>query len=226
MFDEKRFLKPFVKRIRGLKNTPSSFIVHLVLKEKSFKYLNHNIYQFVDEYDVWDTLEYEESNWPKSYFLCTPASSKSDEFAESMSIMAYMDFDQTKEWEKTFNTVAEKAKRGEEYEAFKREKEEQVIIQLEKQYPDIRSKIAAIYSSTPVTYRDYIGDKTGSLYGIAKDSNSPLKTQINSKTKVKNLSLTGQNLVFHGVLGVTLGAFVTCFDYIDKHKLMEKVKNS
>ena len=226
IFDEKRFLKPYVKRIKNLKNTPSSFIVHLVFKEDTFNYINHNIYQFVGDNDVWDVIDYEQSNWPKSYFVCTPASSKSEEFAEAMSVMTYMDYEETEKWEKTFNTVAQKGERGDEYEAFKKVKEERIISLLEKQYPNIRSKIKAVYSSTPLTYRDYIGDKTGSLYGIAKDSNNPLKTQINSKTKVKNLSLTGQNLVFHGVLGVTLGAFVTCFDFVDKHQLMNKVKNS
>jgi len=225
IFGENRFLKAYRKRIKGLENTSSSFIVHLVFKENSFKYLNHNIYQFNTD-DVWESIDYNQTNWPKAYFVCTPATSKNKKFAECMSIMVYMDSKETEKWENTFNTAAEKYDRGNEYQAFKYKKEQRVIDVLEELYPDIRSKIKNVYSSTPLTFRDYIGDKTGALYGIKRDSNNPIKTSINSKTKIKNLSLTGQNIVLHGILGVTIGAFVTCFEFVDKNQLIEKVKNS
>ena len=225
IFGENRFLKAYTKRIKGLKDTSSSFIVHLVFKEKTFNYLNHNIYQ-VNVDDVWSTVNYNPNQWPQSYFVCTPANSKNDQFAESMSVMTYMDSKETNKWAETNNTIAHKSNRGADYDAFKREKEEKVIAVLEEQFPDIRSKIKSVYSTSPLTFRDYIGDKTGALYGIAKDNKNPLKTSINSRTRIKNLSLTGQNIVLHGVLGVTIGAFVTCFEFVDKHQLMKKVKNS
>lgn len=225
LFGEDKFLKAYRKRVNGLENTSSSFIVHLVFKENSFEYLNYNIYQFNID-DVWDSIEYTQEDWPKAYFACTPASSKSDKFAECMSVMVYMDNKETQQWENTYNTVANKGERGETYEAFKREKEEKVIDLVEKQYPDIRSKIKSVYSSTPLTFKDYIGDGSGALYGIERDSNNPVKTSINSKTKITNLSLTGQNIVLHGILGVTIGAFVTCFEFVDKHEILRKVNNS
>ena len=49
---------------------------------------------------------------------------------------------------------------------------------------------------------------------------------INPKTKVKNLFLTGQNIVLHGILGVTIGAFVTCSAFIDKSTLIKKVEDA
>jgi len=225
IFGEDKFLKAYTKRIRSLKDTSSSFIVHLVFKENTFKYLNYNIYHFND-LDVWDDLKYTQADWPKSYFACTPATSKSDEYAECMSIIVYMDYEETKNWKDSFNTVVDKNERGEAYEAFKRKHEEKVIEELVNDFPDIRSKIKGVYSSTPLTFRDYIGDKTGAMYGIMKDCNNPVKSSINSKTRVKNLHLTGQSIVLHGILGVTIGAFVTCFDFVDKHQLLEKVKNS
>ncbi|PJA07739.1 MAG: all-trans-retinol 13,14-reductase [Flavobacteriales bacterium CG_4_10_14_0_2_um_filter_32_8] len=225
IFGENRFLKAYTKRIKGLKDTSSSFIVHLVFKENTFNYLNYNIYQ-VNIDDVWGTVNYNPKEWPQSYFVCTPANSKNETFAESMSVMTYMDSKETDQWADTHNTIANKNNRGADYEAFKKEKEEKVITVLEEQFPDIRLKIKSIYSTTPLTFRDYIGDKTGALYGIAKDNRNPLKTSINSRTKIKNLSLTGQNIVLHGVLGVTIGAFVTCFEFVDKHQLINKVKNS
>jgi len=225
IFGEKRFLKPYVRRVKGLTNTKSSFIVHIVLKEYTFKYMNYNTYQINDD-DVWGGVNYTQENWPKGVFICTPATSKSDEYADCVIVMAYMDYEEVEQWSDTHNTIAEKGVRGEAYELFKRAKEEKLIQELEKSYPDIRSKIKSVYSTTPLTFRDYIGDKTGSLYGILKDSNDPVKTVINPKTKIKNLSLTGQNIILHGVLGATIGAFVTCFNYVDKHQLIDKVKNS
>lgn len=225
IFGEENFLKPYVKRVKGLENTASSFIVHIVFKENSFKYFNHNIYK-INTDSVWDGFDYDDSNWPKGTFICTPASSKSNEYADCMSIMAYMNFNEVKKWADTHNTIVRKGNRGEDYEAFKRKKEEIIINDLEELYPDIRSKIKSIHSTTPLTFRDYIGDKSGALYGILRDSKEPIKTVINSKTRINNLSLTGQNIILHGILGVTIGAFVTCFEFLDKHQLIKKVKSS
>ena len=36
IFGEKRFLKPYVRRVKNLKNTSSSFITHIVFKENTF----------------------------------------------------------------------------------------------------------------------------------------------------------------------------------------------
>ena len=47
---------------------------------------------------------------------------------------------------------------------------------LEKKFKGIKDKVKACYASTPLTYRDYIGNADGSLYGIARDAQNPLKT--------------------------------------------------
>jgi len=55
------------------------------------------------------------------------ASSKSGEFAESMTILTYMRFDEVKQWADTFNTVSKEVDRGKEYEAFKKRKAEKLL---------------------------------------------------------------------------------------------------
>ena len=224
IFGDERFLKPYRKRIRGLENTMSTFNVYLSLEEDTFEYLDYNIYKVND--DPWSGVEYTEDNWGKSLYICTPASSKSEEYADSMIIMSYMRYDEVKQWETSQNTVARPGERGEEYAKFKREKEEQIIDEVEKIFPGIRSKIRTVHSSSPLTLRDYIGDKEGALYGIIKDCNSPARSLINSSTKVPNLYLTGQNLILHGIVGVTIGAFVTCFNFLNKKELMDKVTSA
>ena len=143
-----------------------------------------------------------------------------------MSVMTYMRFSETEKWAHTSKTVSEPGRRDEDYEAFKKEKEALVLLRIEEVFPGITAKIKAIHSATPLTFRDYIGNKDGSLYGVLKNSHSPIRTQINTKTRISNLHLTGQNISMHGILGVTVSAFVTCFSFIDKNKLIQKVINA
>ena len=50
-----------------------------------------------------------------------------------------------------------------------------------------------------------------------------MKTFIASKTKMDNLYLTGQCINMHGVLGVTIGAVVTCSEIVGKEYLVDKI---
>jgi len=75
------------------------------------------------------------------FFICTPASSKSDKYADCMSVMTYMSFKETEQWQNTYNVIGHTEERGAAYEAFKDEKSEQVLKTLEKVFPDIRAKI-------------------------------------------------------------------------------------
>lgn len=222
IFGENRFLKAYANRIKNLDNTISCFLIHLILKKDSFKYINYNIYHHAND-DVWDGPNYNEGNWAENIFICTPKSSKSDTYADSMTVMAYMKHEEVEKWKNTMNTIKEPGDRGAEYDAFKKEKEDFLLKKLDTIFPNINDHIQSVYSSSPLTFRDYIGDYEGSVYGIKKDANSPLRSIIKSKTKIPNLFLTGQNLVLHGILGTTIAAFLTCFNFVDKEKLMTKV---
>ncbi|WP_353718594.1 NAD(P)/FAD-dependent oxidoreductase [Dyadobacter sp. 676] len=225
IFGQERFLSVYKNRVQALENSISTFLVHISFVENSFKYLNYNIYQHHID-DVWDGVEYARATWPQTYFICTPCISKKGEYADSMSVMCYMDASETAKWAGTFSTVAEPGKRDAEYAQFKKDREAQVIARLETVFPGISAKIKAVHSASPLTFRDYIGNGNGTMYGILKDSTSPMKTRINTRTKIPNLHLTGQNVALHGILGVTVGAFVTCFSFVDKEKLIQKVKNA
>jgi all-trans-retinol 13,14-reductase len=94
---------------------------------------------------------------------------------------------------------------------------------LEKRIPGVKAKVKSYTSATPLTYRDYIGSRDGSLYGAIKDYKEPLKTFITPRTKVNNLFLTGQNLNLHGVLGVTVSSVVTCTEILGDPDLISKI---
>ncbi|GGN05518.1 all-trans-retinol 13,14-reductase [Dyadobacter beijingensis] len=225
IFGQERFLSVYKNRVLALEDSISTFLVHISFHDHTFEYLNYNIYQHHID-DVWGGIDYDPETWPQTYFICTPSISKKGKYADSMSIMTYMNAEETAQWAGTFSTVAEPGKRGEEYAQFKKEKEAKVIARLETVFPGISATIKSVHSASPLTFRDYIGNRNGTMYGIMKDSTSPLRTRINTRTKIPNLHLTGQNVSLHGILGVTVSAFVTCFSFIDKEKLIQKVKNA
>jgi len=140
-----------------------------------------------------------------------------------MTFITYMKYEDLKQWELTFNTTADESDRGESYETFKSQKTEKFLREIELKFPGIRDCIQSVHSSTPLSYRDYIGGYHGNMYGYVKDSNNPMKTFIASKTKLNNLYLTGQSINMHGVLGVTIGAVVTCSEIVGKEYLVNKI---
>ena len=135
-----------------------------------------------------------------------------------------MKYDDVKKWENSFNTTLSESERAEEYVQFKKEKAEEIIEALCKIYPGFDKCIESWYTATPLTQRDYIGTIEGGLYGIKKDFNAPVKSFISANTKLENLFLTGQNVILHGVLGVTISAMVTCQFILGKKHLLDKFK--
>ncbi|HHZ64239.1 MAG TPA: NAD(P)/FAD-dependent oxidoreductase [Flavobacteriales bacterium] len=216
----------YVNRIHSLKNTISIFCLHLVMKPESFPYLNTNYYHYKTT-DIWNSLKYNPADWPDGYALFCPATSKSEKYADGLTAMMYMDINDMKPWINTYNTIPKNQNdRGAGYEDFKMQKAEKMIDLLEQKFPDIRNCIRSYSTSSPLSYRDYMGTKDGSLYGIVKDYKNPLRTFISPKMKIPNLFLTGQNLNLHGVLGVTIGAVVTCGEILGTDYLLSQVKKS
>ncbi|MBL7931244.1 MAG: NAD(P)/FAD-dependent oxidoreductase [Bacteroidia bacterium] len=213
-------------RISNLENSISAFILYIVLKKGSVPYFNHNLYHY-DTDDVWDTLNYTEQNWPRGFALFSQYSSRNPDNADSMIMMGYMNYKDLEQWSETVHIIPNMENfRGAGYEEFKERKAQQMFDALYKRMPELKGKVESYYTSTPLTYRDYIGSRDGTLYGIAKDYRDPLKTFISPKTKVPNLFLTGQNLNLHGVLGVTVSSVVTCSELLGQQYLIKKIKDN
>lgn len=223
MLPEDAFRKSFVNRIENIESTIAAFSLYLVLKPKTFRYINSNFYHFKDTESVWNALKYTDENWPKTYMISMGIGSEEEEWADNLTVMTYMRFDEVEPWADTFNTVVHKNDRGETYEEFKAAKAEIIIRELEKKFPDIREKIEAVYTSTPLSYRDYIGCNKGAMYGYVKDAANPMKSFISPRTKMKNLFFTGQSLNMHGILGVTISGIITCSEILGREYLLDKI---
>lgn len=217
------FRKSFTQRIEEMECTISAFSIHIVLKPKSFAYRNHNHYHSKDIDAVWNGHKYTQENWPLNYMVSMGVRKNQGEWGEQLTAIAYMRFDEVIPWARTFNTVADKNDRGETYAEFKKKKTEVFLKELEKKFPNIRDCIQSIHTSTPLSYRDYIGCHRGSMYGYVKDVKNPLKSFISPRTKLENLYFTGQSLNMHGILGVTISGVVTCSEILGADYLLDKI---
>ena len=223
MIGKEHFRPAFYNRMQRAQNTLSSFTVHIVCKPNSFPYFNQNVYHHTTT-DVWAKPDYSEVEWPLQFMLSTPASSKSKDFAEGISIMTYMRFEEVAQWKDSHNSVVNPGERHKNYEAFKQEKINQVLKAVTKRFPSITDSIHSVHASTPLTFRDYIGSDDGNMYGTEKDFRKGLINFISPKTKIPNLWFTGQYLNLHGIFGVTISSVVTCSQFLDKKELLERIK--
>ena len=214
--------KAYLKRIENIKATPSVFSAHYTLKPDSVKYINSNYYHSTTK-DMWNVIERNHNHWPSTYLGLTPRTSKSAVYADSFAAMTYMEYDEVKAWENSFNTVSQEHSRGAAYEAFKQEKAEKLLETLYQKFPQLKGNVQNVYASTPLSFRDYIGSPTGSLYGFERNCQDPMRTALAVQTRIPNLSLTGQNINVHGILGVTVSGVLACLNFIDRKKLLTDI---
>ncbi len=215
---EKTFPVSFRKRIQSIPETRSSFKVYVKFKEKAFPYLNRTNYCLSDYDAKFDLTTLRQQDWPNAVMYYTPAVEPQGPYAETMVIIGEMDYEWVKPWEDT-----KTGRRGADYERWKQQMTEQALDFMERIYPDFRDHIEFVTASSPLTIRDYYGNKEGSNYGFLKDSNNIMLSQLSVFTKVKNLFLTGQNVNIHGMCGVALTAIQTAEALVGQNTIVRKI---
>lgn len=217
LLDKSRLIKnAYITRINSLPNTYGIFSIYLIAKPNSLKYNNFNIYLHGNN-SVW----YDRQNYPGHTTNCMismQAHTTDSEWAEVVTILTPMYFDEVAEWADT-----RPEQRGECYRLFKEAKTRQVFDFIRQHGIDLEPYADAIFTTSPLSYRDYTATPEGSAYGIIKDYKCPQVGFVSTRTKLGNLYLTGQNLNVHGALGVTLTAIITCADFLGQEYLAKKV---
>lgn len=223
---ENHFRKSYANRIRSIKNGIAAFSLYIVLKPGTFPYMNKNYYHWREGFGPWHAMEYSQENWPINYMVSMGIDKNQGTYGSTLVAMAYMRFDEVEPWANTFNTAAEANERGQTYEAFKQQKAQRFLEVLQEKFPLLKDSVKAMYASTPLSYRDYIGSHRGSMYGYVKDIDQPMKSIVSPKTKIPNLYFTGQSMNMHGILGVTIGAVNTCSEILGRDYLLHKILES
>ncbi len=200
--------KSYAKKIETLQNTSGMFVLHVALKDQGFQYFNYNRYHYSSG-----------QSWPQK-FMMIPVGTENNGYSKGVTLMALIDYSEVKQWEGT-----KVEHRGADYLEFKSRKTTQMLDAVEHIIPGFRQTIVNWHASTPLSYRDYTGTPGGSAYGVLKDCNKPLSTMVFPRTRIPNLLLTGQNVYFHGVLGVSIGAVATCGELLGMKHLIHKIRD-
>ena len=212
-----RMKKVYRSRITHLENTFGMFTVSLRIKPQTLRYFNWNQYIY-KEPDVW---AFHLKNNPVSGVLVScRIPEDGSKYVQQVDLLTPMNWSECEQWSHT-----EVGRRGEDYKAMKKRVADECITLAERFIPGLRDRITGCYTSTPLTYRNYTLTPEGSAYGLRKDFRNPMITLLSPRTPISNLLLTGQNLMLHGLHGVTMTALFTCAEVLGKEPIWNIVKN-
>ncbi len=212
-----RMKKVYRSRITHLENTFGMFTVSLRIKPQTLRYFNWNQYIY-KEPDVW---AFHLKNNPVSGVLVScRIPEDGSKYVQQADLLTPMNWSECEQWSHT-----EVGRRGEDYKAMKKRVADECITLAERFIPGLRDRITGCYTSTPLTYRNYTLTPEGSAYGLRKDFRNPMITLLSPRTPISNLLLTGQNLMLHGLHGVTMTALFTCAEVLGKEPIWNIVKN-
>ena len=210
MVKESQVLKRlFRRRISTLDNTMGMFTASLVIKPHALKYFNHNKFVY-RQANVWDEvrgMRYETRGARYEVdrvMVSARVPEDGDDNVELIDLLTPMPWAMCQQWEQT-----SVGRRGDDYKAMKQQIAEACIALAEEVIPGLGAMVDKIYTSTPLTYRDYTLTPQGSAYGLRKDCRSLLTTSLSVRTPIANLLLTGQNVMLHGLEGVAMTAKAT-----------------
>jgi all-trans-retinol 13,14-reductase len=208
------------KRIEHLENSFGPFTLNGYFIKDTFPFLNSNYFYHPQENPWIDQTSKQKDN-ESSFVFMTPPYSNTDQFADTFTILTEMDFDMVKKWEHT-----KVGARGNDYLEFKEAFADKLMESVDKLFPGFSSKVEKTYTSTPLTWQNYTGTPKGSMYGILKDSNDPIRSMVFPKNRISNLLFTGQNTILHGVIGVTIGSVQTCSEILGIEYLVNKINEA
>ena len=210
-------VRELVEKDDKLVHAVCMFTVSLRIKPQTLRYFNWNQYIY-KEPDVW---AFHLKNNPVSGVLVScRIPEDGSKYVQQVDLLTPMNWSECEQWSHT-----EVGRRGEDYKAMKKRVADECITLAERFIPGLRDRITGCYTSTPLTYRNYTLTPEGSAYGLRKDFRNPMITLLSPRTPIPNLLLTGQNLMLHGLHGVTMTALFTCAEVLGKEPIWNIVKN-
>lgn len=194
--------KAFRRRMEAAENTCGMFTAQLRIKTGALRYFGHNVFVY-DKPNVWTMTE---GNDPvKGVMISARVPEDGSDDLRQIDLLTPMPWNECQAWADT--TVGH---RGDDYKAFCQQKTEQCLALAEQYIPDLREMAEQCFTSTPLTYRDYLGNPKGGAFGMRKDCRSSMLSFHSVNTPLPNLLLTGQSIILPGIEGVTMTAFETC----------------
>ena len=115
-------------------------------------------------------------------------------------------------------------KRGSGYEEFKDELAQRMLEILFKRMPQLRGKIDFYEVSTPLSTKYFCGYEKGEIYGINHDPKRFQNRALRAHTPIKNLYLTGQDVVTCGVGGALISGVLSTIAILGLRKSLNLLR--
>jgi all-trans-retinol 13,14-reductase len=122
------------------------------------------------------------------------------------------------EWFKTWENEPWK-KRGDDYEAFKEQIAQQLLQSLYQIMPHLNGQIDYYELSTPLSTRKFDHNDSGEIYGLAHSPQRFKQRVLRPTTPIKNLYLTGQDVLSAGIGGALMGGVICVSAILGKNML-------
>jgi all-trans-retinol 13,14-reductase len=100
-------------------------------------------------------------------------------------------------------------RRGQDYDAFKRDLADRLRRSVEEHVPAVRGKIEIAELSTPLSTRHFMNYQHGEIYGVNISPERFRLRCLTPRTAIRNLYLTGQDVCMPGVPGAMTGGVLT-----------------
>lgn len=194
--------KAFRRRMTFGENTCGMFTAQLSIKPESLRYFAHNVFVY-DKPNVWTMTE--ENDPVKGVMISARVPEDGSDNLRQIDLLTPMPWQECQAWAET-----KVGRRGEDYKAFCQQKTKECIRLAEQYIPGLSEMVEQCYTSTPLTYRDYLGSPEGGAFGMRKDCRCSMLSFHSVSTPLPNLLLTGQSIILPGIEGVTMTAFETC----------------
>lgn len=149
-----------------------------------------------------------------------PDSQKNHPGKSTMEVIIIVPFDWFSKWEDTTWK-----KRGDEYEAMKKRVADQMFENLYRVAPQLRGKIDYFDISSPLTTKKFTNHQKGEIYGVAHTPQRFRQEFLKPHTPVKNLFLTGQDVMIASIAGGLMGG-VLCASAVLKRNVLGTINRT
>ena len=152
----------------------------------------------------------------------TPASVSRNRYPgkSTIEVITLSDFSMFKKWENK-----KWKNRGNEYEDLKERLAQRLLRKLYEQLPQLEGKVDYYELSTPLSTRHFVNYDHGEIYGLEHSPERFGSNAIHVKSSIKNLYLTGQDIVSCGIAGALISAVITGSLITKKDMIKEIVRS-
>jgi all-trans-retinol 13,14-reductase len=95
--------------------------------------------------------------------------------------------------------------------------------ELYRQFPQLEGKIDYYELSTPLSTAHFVNYEKGEIYGLNHTPERYRMKELRPRTPVKNLYLTGQDIVTCGIGGALMGGVLTAAHVSNSFRLPDKI---